>query len=277
MVRFGGHIALSSLLSYFLTNVDKVLVGFTLGPVALGFYSQAFNLMMKPVYVLTAPLASIMLPSLSRSAVDAASFCSMVLAFLRLVAVATFPTAIGLMVTADEAMTVVGGPEWSPAGGLLAALAATIVPQCFVGVAGTIYMARGLARALMAAAVAMTLVLTAGVVVGYGLGRMYDEPALGVAIGYSLTMFAVVFVPYVVACLRLVDVPVGAWLRQMRDPALASLAMGAIVWTCRLGLQRIVGLPPLGLLAIEMAIGVGTYVVLARREIAWCLDQLRRL
>ena len=41
---------------HLLANVDKILVGFLLGRKALGFYSQAFTVMMKPVVVLTTPL-----------------------------------------------------------------------------------------------------------------------------------------------------------------------------------------------------------------------------
>ncbi len=146
MIHFGGRVAASSVLMYLLTNFDKVLVGFALGPLALGYYSQAFSVMMKPVFVLTTPLISIMLPALSRAAHDRESYQRLVLAFLRLVALASFPTAVGLVLTARETMQVLGGPQWDEAGGLLAALAATILAQCFIILSGTIYMSRGLSR-----------------------------------------------------------------------------------------------------------------------------------
>jgi polysaccharide transporter, PST family len=277
MIHFGGRVAASSVLMYLLNNADKVLVGVALGPLSLGYYSQAFNVMMKPVFVLTTPLISIMLPALSRAAHEQESFRRLVLAFLRVVALASFPTSVGLALTAREAMRVIGGEQWSEAGVLLAALSATILAQAFVILTGTIYMSRGLSRPLLLAVMAMTIAVIAGIAVGFEWGRRFDRPALGVALGYSLTMCLVVLVPYVSVCLRSVGVAPRDWLVQLRSAALAALAMGAIVWLCRQGLVSIASLPPVGLLAAEITIGVTVYLVLARGEVRWCLDQLRRL
>jgi O-antigen/teichoic acid export membrane protein len=200
-----------------------------------------------------------------------------VLAFLRLVALASFPTAVGLVLTARETMQVLGGSQWDEAGVLLAALAATILAQCFVILSGTIYMSRGLSRPLLAAVAVMTVVLVAGILVGFGAGNALGRATLGVALGYSLTTCVVIFVPYVVVCLRCVEVSRRQWLAQLWPSALAAATMGAIVLVCRLALVQIGSLPPIALLLTEIAIGVTAYLVLARGELRWCLDQLRKL
>ena len=61
----------------------------------------------------------------------------------------------------------------------------------------------------------------------------------------SLTTCLVLFLPYMLLCLRLVDVSLVAWAKQLVRPALAAIGMGAIVLAARqraLGHQR--GCPP---------------------------------
>ncbi len=97
-LRFGGYFTATQIVLNLLTNADKILVGFLLGREALGFYSQAYNVMMKPVVVLTTPLNSIMLPALSRTRHDPKNYSQIVLAFQRFLAVASFPAGVGLMI-----------------------------------------------------------------------------------------------------------------------------------------------------------------------------------
>ncbi len=123
----------------------------------------------------------------------------------------------------------------------------------------------------------MTVVLVAGILVGFGVGRALGRATLGVALGYSLTTCLVIFVPYVLVCLRCVDVSPRQWLAQLWPSALAAATMGAIVLACRQGPVQIESLPPIALLAAEIAIGVAAYLILARGELRWCLNQLRKL
>ncbi len=115
-LRFGGYFTMTQIVHNLLANADKILVGFLLGREALGFYSQAYNVMMKPVVVLTTPLTSIMLPALSRAAHDPKNYSQIVLGFQRLLAVASFPAGVGLMIVGRETMLVLGGETWTTPG-----------------------------------------------------------------------------------------------------------------------------------------------------------------
>ncbi len=110
-----------------------------------------------------------------------------------------------------------------------------------------------------------------------GLATEWLPEMLGVAWGFSLTTCLLLFLPYMLFCLRLADVSPAAWGRQLVRPALAALGMGAIVLAARELLSTHASLPPLVLLLVEIGIGGAAYLLLARREIRWCLDQLRRM
>jgi len=294
-LHLGGYFTGSQIVFNLLANIDKILVGFLLGREALGFYSQAFNVMMKPVVVLTTPLNSVILPALSRAAHDPPTYGQIVLAFQRLLAVASFPAGVGLMLVGRETMLVLGGHTWDDAGPLLMVLAASVLVQGFINMAGAVFLSAGQWRAMLASSVAMLVLLVPGLVVGYAAGQHlgaalpgsdwgYDHPAadtswfagtLGIAWGYSLTTCAM-FVPYMLLCLKVAGVSSRDWARQLVRPALASIGMGAVVWGTRALLVPQSWLPPWGVLATQIAVGVAAYVLLARSEIRWCLERLRR-
>jgi PST family polysaccharide transporter len=271
LVRFGGYYALSDLMFYVAANVDKVLVGFVLGPRALGLYGQAFNLMRKPVHVVITPLTAVMLPALSRAAPDRQHHTEWLLAFSRFIALLMFPAGVGLMIVAPEAIRVIGGPRWAEAGALLAVLAGVVLVQGFVNAFGFVLASVGRVRRLALASIAIGVALSAGPAAGLYFGHRMGAPLLGTAVGYALTAIFVVFPFYLMLMLRAVGTPLRLWLDQVRGPALASAAMGLIVAGCHLLLA---GLPDPLLLAIEVAAGALSYTALAQKEIRRLLSGL---
>jgi len=271
LVRFGGHYTVSSLMFYLVANADKVLIGVALGPAPLALYSQAFNLMMRPVNVVIGPMLGIMLPALSRAAPERRQFGELLLGFFRFTALVMFPAAVGLAIVAPEAMRVLGGPRWAPAGPILAVLALALLVQGFFNALGSVLASAGRADRLAYASMVVAAVLCAGFFVGLHLGTLAGQPLLGVAAAYTLGMVVIVFPAYVWFALRTVGVGNWSWLRRLGPAAMATLVMAGAVVACRTLLLRVAGLPDLGLLAIEIVVGVLVYVFVAGREIRWFL------
>ncbi len=265
LVHFGGHYTLSSLMFYLTANADKVLVGAVLGPRALGLYSQAFGLMMKPVNVVITPLTGVMLPGLSRAAADRNQYGELMLNFFRFIALVMLPIGVGLAIVAPEAMRVLGGSQWAEAGPLLAILSIAILAQGFFNALGSVLASAGRADRLFYGSAAVAIVLCTAFVVGLELGQMLGRPLEGVALSYSLTMLLVIFPPYLLFCLRTVGVDVRRWLEQLRTSAPASLAMGLIVYACHHFFPA--DAPDAVLLSVEVLVGVLVYALLTRREI----------
>jgi PST family polysaccharide transporter len=264
LVRFGGQYTLSGLMFYLTANADKVLVGFALGPRALGLYSQAFNLMLKPVNVVITPLTGVMLPALSRAAARKDDYRRIALEFFRFIGLVMLPAGVGLSIVAPEAMRVLGGSQWAEAGVLLAALAPAILVQGFFNALGSVLASVGRADRLAVGSVAVAAVLCAAFGLGLLIGNAFGRPTLGVALSYSFGMLLVVFPPYLAFCFAAAGLSVGQWLERLRPAGLAAIGMGLLVAACHWALGW---LPDGRLLAIEIAVGVGSYSLLARREI----------
>jgi len=273
LVHFGGHYTLSSLMFYLVANADKVLVGYFLGKAPLALYSQAFNLMMRPVHVVITPLTGIMLPALSRAAVDPEQYRQLVLGFFRFIGLLMFPAGVGLAIVAPEAMRVLGGPEWAPAGPVLRALALAILVQGFFNALGSVLASAGRTDLLSRASVVVAAVLVTAFLAGLYLGGAAGEPVLGVALGYSLTMLGVVFPIYLTFALRAVKIPLRQALSQVTPAAPAALGMGILVGVCHVVFGQLAPLADAPLLSLELGVGLVSYAFLARREFSWLARQ----
>ncbi len=277
LVRFGRHYALSSLMFHLTTNVDKILVGAMLGPRALGLYSQAFNLMMKPVHVVVAPITAVMLPALSRTAGDPSRYAELVLGFFRLIGLVMLPATVGLILVGREAMRVLGGPQWNEAGPLLAILAVALLTQGFFNALGSVLTSVGRTDRLFAASVVVAIVFCAAFALGvyFDFHRQADPLPIGVAWSYSLAMVLVVFPPYLWFCLRTAGLPWRGWLMQFRVALPAALTMGLAVGALKYAVGRWFHWSDPVLLTCECLCGALVYVLLARREIGRFVVQLR--
>lgn len=266
---FGGHCMLSSLMFYLFSNVDKILVGYTLGPAALALYGQAYNLMMKPVTLVLTPLTGVMLAVLSRAAPDRRRYAATVLGFFRFIGAVMLPSSVGLLIVAPEVMRVLGGAEWAPAGPILGALALSILAMGYINATGSVFASAGRADRLSRASVVIAAVLCTAYLVGLQVGRWAGEPVMGVAASYTITTLLIVSPPYLWYALRTVGVPPLDWLVQLRPAFLATVVMAASVLACRWLLIAFVRPPDAVLLLVEIAVGVATYLLCAHRELLW--------
>jgi hypothetical protein len=135
---------------------------------------------------------------------------------------------------------------------------------------------------LLGAALLQLLLLVQGSIAGFILGRTYLAAAmgdaalggtLGMAMGYSVVLVAVWFLPYLSFALRTAGIQPTSVLLPLWPALRAALLMGLVVWAWQL-LPFAASLGPIIRLAASIAIGVGVYGLLARREIAWCWREL---
>jgi PST family polysaccharide transporter len=282
LLSFSAWYTLSGLTFALAHNLDKILLAALLGSTragqaALGMYTQAYNLMIKPVYLVSTPLTGVMLPALSRARPHPEVYLGLLSHFYRLAAFALMPCGFGLFVVAEDVMVVLGGPPWQPAGAMLRALAPAILVLGSINIAGSVFSSAGRADRLALAALVTTLLLAAGLTMGLfaglAIGRTEGGPALGVSWGYSLTWIVVVFPPYIWQVARAVGRDPAIFLTPQLKSFVAAAGMAAVVGGLELGLSRAETPPPLRL-ALVVAAGVAFYAVFARRELRYLREHL---
>jgi O-antigen/teichoic acid export membrane protein len=283
---FSGAYSLSQLVNYAALNLDKVVIPLALGAAGdrvLGLYSQAFNLMMRPVGVLTSPLTGVMVAGLAKARDDDALRNELATKFFRLAGIGLVPCAVGLAVVAPDVMLVLGGPQWSEAGLLLACLAPSIVAQGLNNLGAYVLSAAGRAGQLLVAMSLLLVLLTQAVLAGLYFGRFLAggnqlELPLAQAYGMALAQTAVLtFVwlgPYLWFCLRTARLDPPAVLRVLLPAVRAALLMGSVVWLSQRLLLQMASIPPGARLAVVVAVGAVTYSLLAQRELRWAVAEL---
>ena len=201
-LRLGGYFAAASVVFYLADNLDRVLVGRLAGPEAVGLYGQAYNIMIKPVYVVITPLVALVLTSLARAANQPETRQELVVAYYRLLAILLMPAAMGLVVTGSDVMRMLGGAAWADAGPLLSILSLGMFGQAMIILGVPILTAADRGGKLLAAAVVVAVVVCSSYIAGWYFGQQRGEPVLGVAWGYAIAVLGVIAAPYTWFCVR---------------------------------------------------------------------------
>lgn len=135
MVRFGGCLTVSQMSNYISGNMDKLLIGRTLGPGPLGIYNRAFQLLLMPMDQVYRPLSSVFLTALSRVAGEPERYRRAVRQIGNVLVMAITPLAAISIALAPEIVAVFLGAAWMQAVPIFRALAivALVLPMNHLG------------------------------------------------------------------------------------------------------------------------------------------------
>jgi teichuronic acid exporter len=115
LVRYGVHVSGSSLLWFTYSNADFAVLGALLGPLFMGYYALAFQLISLPVQKIVATANQIMFPVYCKLHGDRARLRDW---FLRLTVLQDFvalPILAGMALVAEDGLPVLLGNQWRPA------------------------------------------------------------------------------------------------------------------------------------------------------------------
>jgi O-antigen/teichoic acid export membrane protein len=115
LLAFGVHVSLGSLLWFVYSNSDYAIVGRLAGPIALGYYALAFQLISLPVQKLTANVNQVAYPVFCRLQHDRPRLRNWYLRLTVLLGFFGTPALAGMALVADDAFAVLLGDQWLPA------------------------------------------------------------------------------------------------------------------------------------------------------------------
>ncbi|WP_425615914.1 oligosaccharide flippase family protein [Anatilimnocola sp. NA78] len=277
-VRFSAAYSFSSLLQYLAQNLEKVLLPIFAGPAgnyALGLYTQAFGLMVKPVYLLTTPIAGVMISSLAKTEPGSDAFAQMTSRFFRLSSLGLFPSAVGLTLVSDDVVALLGGQKWQAAGLLLKILAPSLAALGLTNLCIFVLSSRGEGRTLVYAAALLLLLKLQTLGLGYFLGQQFIvadvDPAyrgiVGLAAGFTLLNTCIWSIAFLWFTFRSVQLDPLHMLKALWPSLRAALVMGLAV----MGLQWLLREIPVQSAALRLLLsvagGVLVFVALAWSEI----------
>jgi O-antigen/teichoic acid export membrane protein len=115
LLRFGSQVSGATLLWFLYSNSDFAILGKLAGPVVLGYYALAFQLISMPVQKITALCNQVAYPVFCRLQGEPERMRDWYLRLTALLGLLGAPVLVGMALVAEDAIPVVLGARWLPA------------------------------------------------------------------------------------------------------------------------------------------------------------------
>ncbi|MFI1647019.1 oligosaccharide flippase family protein [Streptomyces avidinii] len=250
LLRFGLPLAGASMLALGVVNVDTMVVGSALDPLALGFYVLAFNISGWPVRIISEAARRVSFAGFSRLADSPKALAAGFSRALAVVMAGTVPICVLLAALAAPVVELIYGERWLPAARALPWLMALGLVRIGCELAYDCLVAIGRRRSLIGVQGLWLVILIPVLVIGARTGGI-----VGVAQGHVLVAGSVV-VPVFLLALHRGGIRLGTVARACAWPLLGGAVMAAVL----LLLERYLGDSVLALLATGAA-GTLCYVL----------------
>ena len=221
MLAFGGNLTGFNFLNYFARNADNLLIGKFWGSGQLGLYNKAYGLLTLPMRQITAPIAAVAIPALSRLQNDPERYRQYYYRAISTIAFITMPLVAMLAALSDEIITIVLGSQWTGAAIIFKMLAIAAFFQPVVSTTGWVFVSLGQTKRMMYWGLIAVPVIVLSFIVGLPWG------VVGVATSYTVCDIFILMVPCLLFTFRYSPINLVGFFKTICCPATISLIMYA--------------------------------------------------
>jgi O-antigen/teichoic acid export membrane protein len=224
LLKFGLPLAGSSLVVFFVGNVDNLVVGHMLGATVLGFYVLAWNLASWPVNMFSQPVRSVAPAMFSRLQHDPAAMRSGFTSAAGLLGAVTLPVCLLISGAAVPLIGLVYGAKWAPAAQALMWLALLGALRILFELTYDYFVVLARSRVVFTVQVAWLLALIPSLIAGAWLGGIRGVGIAGVAVAAGVVL------PWYLIELSRIGIKARSLAAGLWLPLVAALAVGAAAW-----------------------------------------------
>lgn len=141
--RYSIDVSANGFLTYWMRNLDNLMIGKMLGQQSLGIYNIAYQIMLFPISSISNVIKDVLFPSFSSIKNDINIIRSVYLKVIQTIALITFPILAGIAILSEPFVLIVLGEQWSSMISILPLLALVAIPQSILTVNGTLYLNTG--------------------------------------------------------------------------------------------------------------------------------------
>ena len=251
LVWFGGNVSGVNLLNLFNRQADNLIIGYFLGPVALGYYAIAYQILVNVSNLFVGTINSIALPLFARLQHDSAQFQATILRLTALTCAVSAPVFYGLSALAPATLTLFFGDKWTDSAPCLQVL-------CLIGLLYAGFYFHGPILTSLGKPqwnLFLNALQAAGNCVAFLIGVRWG--IVGVAAAYVARAYLMAPI-HLWVLRREAGVEVAGYVRQFLPAGAASLVMVAGIAAAKFALPA--HLPPAASYASEILVGVILYV-----------------
>jgi PST family polysaccharide transporter len=270
LMRFGVDLSAANIAATLTAGMDRFLLGRFWGANAVGFYRQAYQLLIVPVDQLLSPVYNVAQPGLSMLQNDPPRFRQFYRKVLTVICFVTMPLCVFVAVYSPEITHVLLGANWNSAAPVLMILSISAFVRQPIGSAAFILITRGNSRVYLKVTLAQIVVGVVSLCIGVRWG------IIGVAMADVAATYLMLF-PRLHFCLKGSPFLIGDFLRAMVRPVAASaaLAMALLALHLTLPLRPLPGLVVAVLTALIVFPGIWLLLPGGQRELFGILGDLQ--
>lgn len=256
-------------INYLNSNLDYLLIGSMLGAKELGYYTLAYNLIIKPSSTINPMITKVAFPVFSRIQNETEKLRKGYLKVLQLLSIINFPMMVGLAAVAPVAVPVIFGEQWLPSIILVQILTIVGLLRSTGNPVGALQLAKGRADLGFKWNLGLTVTQIPGIYLGAKLGG-----AVGVAIAFSILMALYSIFNYLILIRTLIGPCLRAYIQSMWPALWMSLIMVAIVLMADLSFI----IPAqLIILIIQIVCGIAVYLFLMSLSYKTLIIEIRNI
>lgn len=249
-------------INYFNANLDYLLIGSLLGAKALGYYTLAYSLIIRPTAMINPVITTVAFPVFAKMQNDRDGLKDGYLKVMQLLSFFNFPLMAGLAVVAPLAVPVVFGDQWLPSVILIQILAVVGLLRSTGNPIGALLLAKGRADLGFKWNLSILVVQIPALYVGAKLGG-----TTGVAIAFASVMAVYSVFNYLI----LIRTLLGPCLREYVMSMWPALWMSVLMMLAVLATGVLLhNAAPLMALIMQVGCGVAVFgglVLLSQRTI----------
>jgi O-antigen/teichoic acid export membrane protein len=252
LASFGSNVMGIGLLVFFSRRIDDFLIGYYLGPTALGYYTIAYKLFLTIMQLLQEGTQKVSLPTFSKMQDNPLGLQRAFYSATALTCFASFPAFLGMAAVAPELVSVVFGEQWIPSIPIMQILALNGVLVSAMSFTGPMIMAMGKPSWNLGLLFVNTVVKTVAFLLVVQQGIVFVAIALVIANYFVLPTRLWV-------TKRLLQVSWLKFAKQLMAPTLGSIMMVVAILAAKAALQNTVDLRVL--LTGNMILGTLIYLL----------------
>ena len=251
-ISFGLYQMGEKAVNYFNSNLDYILIGSLLGAKALGYYTLAYNLILRPSSTINPIITRVAFPVFSRVQNNTEKLKRGYLKVLQLLSTVNFPMMAGLAVVAPLAVPIIFGEQWLPSVILIQILTIVGLLRSIGNPVGSLLLAKGRADLGFKWNVAVMITQIPLLYLGLKLGG-----TVGVAVAFAVLQSVYRIFSYPILIRTLLGPCLRQYVSSMWPALWMSATMGGVVLCIGVVLQNS---PQQFLLIMQILCGVVVYL-----------------
>lgn len=221
LFSFGINVVGIGILTFFSLRADDFMIGFYLGPVALGYYTIAYKLLVTVSQLLGEVTSKVALPTFSRLQSEPEKLKQVFYSSTKLINTVSIPSFVGMAILAPEIVNGLFGTQWAQSIPVMQVLAVVGIISLAFRFCGPVFMAVGKPSWDFL----ITLLATGSRVLGFMIAAQWGI----VAVAGSIVICSLPFIPVRLWMLhKLIKLQLKPYLQQY-TASVASTFMMSIV------------------------------------------------